>query len=76
MPGQAGKAKIYSKNIFKLIVATDKCNVAKVFRLSEIVQGKSLSISFDGQELVEIFQTMHPILMKLYAEELTDEVYE
>lgn len=58
------------------VLNDDRKTERMISDLSETMTGKSFSTSFGGQELVEIFQSMRPALMKLYAEKSRDEVYE
>ncbi|MGM0125389.1 hypothetical protein IGI37_002788 [Enterococcus sp. AZ194] len=58
------------------VLNDDKKTEKMISDLSEIMIGKSFSTFFGGKELVEIFQTMRPALMKLYAETSVEEVYE
>ena len=54
----------------------DEATEKMISILSQGMTDKSFSTSFGGKELVEIFQTMRPALMKLYAEKTPDEIYE
>lgn len=64
--------------IGKLInVLNDEKETEKMISdLSQDMTDKPFSTYFGGEELVEIFQSMRPALMKLYAEKTPDEVYE
>lgn len=44
--------------------------------LSKMLTDKHFSSFFGGEELIEIFQSMRPALIKLYAEKSDDEMYD
>ena len=58
------------------VLDDDEATEKMISILSQGMTDKSFSTSFGGKELVEIFQTMRPALMKLYAEKTPDEIYE
>lgn len=58
------------------VLNDDKKTEKMISDLSEIMTGKSFSTLSGGQELVEIFQTMRPALIKLHADKPVDEFYE
>lgn len=64
--------------IGKLINVLDdeKATEEMISDLSLEMTDKPFSTFFGGKELVEIFQSMRPALMKLYAEKTPDEFYE
>ncbi|EGO8324864.1 helix-turn-helix transcriptional regulator [Enterococcus faecalis] len=58
------------------VLDDDKATEKLISGLSQVMTDKPFSTFFGGKELVEIFQTMRPALMKLYVEKSVDEVYE
>lgn len=58
------------------VLNDDRKTEKMISDISEIMIGKSFSTFFGGQELVEIFQTMRPAVVKLYAEKSVDEINE
>lgn len=58
------------------VLGNDKATEQMISDLSQDMTDKPFSTFFGGEELVEIFQSMRPALMKLYAEKAPDEVYE
>lgn len=64
--------------IGKLINVLDDDEVTEkvISELSQELTEKPFSTLFGGEELVEIFQSMRPALMKLYAEKTPDVVHE
>ncbi|WP_461203192.1 Cro/Cl family transcriptional regulator [Enterococcus sp. N342-3-1-2] len=58
------------------VLDDDKATEEMISDLSENMTDKSFSTFFGGEELVEIFQSMQPALMKLYAEKTPDVVHE
>jgi hypothetical protein len=44
--------------------------------LSQMLTDKHFSSFFGGGELIKIFQSMRPALIKLYAEKSDDDMYE
>lgn len=58
------------------VLADDEATVTMISDLSQIMTEKYFSAFFGGRELIEIFQSMRPALMKLYYEKSWDELYE
>lgn len=58
------------------VLNDDKATEEMISDLSQEMTFKPFSTVFGGEELVEIFQSMRPALMKLYAEKTPDEIYE
>lgn len=58
------------------VLDDDKATEEMISDLSLEMTDKPISTFFGGKELVEIFQSMRPALMKLYAEKAPDEFYE
>lgn len=57
------------------VLADDEATVKMISDLSQIMTEKYFSAFFGGRELIEIFQSMRPALMKLYSEKSRDELY-
>lgn len=58
-------------------ILDDEVETARIIStLSLNLIGKAFSPLFGGKELIEIFQTMRPALMKLYSEKSRDELYD
>ncbi|MGF1919303.1 helix-turn-helix domain-containing protein [Enterococcus faecalis] len=47
-----------------------------ISNLSQMLTNKHFSSFFGGEELIEIFQSMRPALIKLYAEKSDDDMYD
>ncbi|MDO6299102.1 MULTISPECIES: helix-turn-helix domain-containing protein [Enterococcus] len=58
------------------ILGTDEDTELFLSSLSMIFTDKHFSTRFGGEELVEIFQSMRPALIKLYREKTPDEFYD
>lgn len=58
------------------VLNDDESTVNMISDLSQELTDKPFSTFFGGRELVEIFKSMRPALMKLYAEKTPDELYE
>lgn len=58
------------------VLDDDEATGKMISELSQELTDKPFSTLFGGEELVEIFQSMRPALMKLYAEKTPDEIYE
>lgn len=58
------------------VLDDDEATGKMISELSQELTDKPFSTLFGGEELVEIFQSMRPALMKLYAEKTPDEVHE
>lgn len=58
------------------VLDDDQQTAQMISELSQVMTGKSFSTFFGGDELVEVFQSMRPALMKLYSEKSDEEFYE
>jgi len=58
------------------VLDDDEATGKMISELSQELTDKPFCTLFGGEELVEIFQSMRPALMKLYAEKTPDEVHE
>lgn len=58
------------------VLDDDEETVKMISNISQMMTDKPFSAFFGGRELIEIFQSMRPALMKLYSEKSVDEVYE
>ena len=58
------------------ILGTEEDTEQFISSLSMIFTDKHFSTQFGGEELVEIFQSMRPALIKLYRDKTPDEFYE
>lgn len=58
------------------ILGTEEDTEMFISSLSLLFTDKHFSTQFGGEELVEIFQSMRPALIKLYRKKTTDEFYE
>ncbi|MDT2435828.1 helix-turn-helix domain-containing protein [Enterococcus avium] len=58
------------------VLDDDESTEKMISDLSVELTKKPFSTFFGGEELIEIFQSMRPMLMKLYAEKTSNEVHE
>lgn len=58
------------------VLDDDEETVKMISNISQMMTDKPFTAFFGGRELIEIFQSMRPALMKLYSEKSVDEVYE
>jgi len=57
-------------------ILDDEVEMARIISILSLdLTGKAFPPLFGGKELVDIFQSMRPALMKLYSEKSSDELY-